>query len=245
MFVDPWGLSPVAIQEIIENLGGSFFWYVCRFSGENLATVRLDGQMTTLFEGDSIESHIYNGRWYANQALLFSALAVIVDLGRGWTARIERGVAPNNQRHAHIYNGRQHWAQNEDGSPHDKGNNSGGNPPDRVLQDLKNKKGWDWKQKQDDWASKIRGIPEFEAGAGMRLFFPSGLSAFYPSLSWDLFARWPSRNNMIRLYLEAGRRTSGTPVNNPFFVPVPNPVPIPQIPPVIIPKPLPIPIRIF
>ncbi|HBR02434.1 MAG TPA: hypothetical protein DD738_07475 [Ruminiclostridium sp.] len=71
----------------------------------------------------------------------------IINLGQGWKVRIDNGF---DGRHAHVYNDRESkgkWAQNENGSPHDQGSSSPGEPPGSVKKELKKKTGWDWDKK--------------------------------------------------------------------------------------------------
>ena len=74
----------------------------------------------------------------------------IIDLGKGWSARID---AENGkvQRHVHVYKNGNKFAQNADGSPHD---NSRGSPPSGVLEELNRKTKWDWKKKEKEYEEK-------------------------------------------------------------------------------------------
>jgi len=74
-----------------------------------------------------------------------------VDLGGGWHARIDstHGKLVDGEfiKHVHLYNDKEKlgtYAQNMDGSIHDKNNNSKGDPPKKVKKMLKEKTGWDW-----------------------------------------------------------------------------------------------------
>ncbi|MGY0374218.1 RHS repeat-associated core domain-containing protein [Clostridium sp. JNZ J1-5] len=79
----------------------------------------------------------------------------VIDLGGGWKARIDPGILDMKlQRHAHVYKGKGEWAQNEDGSPHDQGKNSPGDPPNSVKKALKKKTGWDWDKKAKEYKGK-------------------------------------------------------------------------------------------
>ena len=168
----------------------------------------------------------------------------VIDLGRGWSARIEQhGTGDGYRKHVHVYNNRNHWSQNDDGSPHDQGRNSPGNPPNRVLRDLKNKTGWDWKGKQESWLNQIIMEPYGETNTGWLITFPCGRTAFRGQNMFGLNVRPPNTNALIRLYLEAVRADSSTGVPgslDPIIPIIPNPVPMP-IP---VPKPIPIPIPI-
>ena len=71
-----------------------------------------------------------------------------------WTYRIEYNQTnAHGDKHVHLdseQNGK-HYSQNEDGSPHDKGNNSSGDPPSKVKKKLKEKTGWDWDAKAESY----------------------------------------------------------------------------------------------
>jgi len=56
----------------------------------------------------------------------------------------------------HIYNNKKNYSQNEDGSPHDKKNNSKGNPPNSVLKKIKEKECWDYKSKEENFFSNAK-----------------------------------------------------------------------------------------
>ena len=162
------------------------------------------------------------------------------DLGRGWTARIERGQAGNDyQKHVHVYRHNQHWSQNDDGSPHDRGNNSPGNPPNRVINDLKNTTGWDWTGNQNNWIDQIVISPPQGEFFMRTIEFPDGTTAtFFPN---STFSAWPNRppsiNELIRLFLHS-LNSSGI---NPGLIPPLNPFK-PGLP---VPKPVPMPIQVF
>ncbi|MDE5984785.1 MAG: RHS repeat-associated core domain-containing protein, partial [Eubacterium sp.] len=74
-----------------------------------------------------------------------------------WTYRREYNQE-NSRGNEHIHvdskqNGK-HYAQNDDGSPHDEGNNSSGSPPGKVKKKLKEKTGWDWDAKAKQYENE-------------------------------------------------------------------------------------------
>jgi hypothetical protein len=93
---------------------------------------------------------------HTDDGWLFKAMAgKTFELGKGWSGRIERHGSENGyQRHAHVYDSKHSYSQIDEGSPHDDGKNSPGGPPKKVLESLKDKKGWDWKGKENDWINK-------------------------------------------------------------------------------------------
>lgn len=67
-----------------------------------------------------------------------------VDLGKGWHYRIDKAIN-KTRRHIHIWKeGGKSYAQNDDGSPHDKGKNDQGKLPKWVQNAVKEKAGWDY-----------------------------------------------------------------------------------------------------
>lgn len=85
-----------------------------------------------------------------------------VDLGNGWHARFDtthgKPVDGSYMEHVHLYNDKEKlgtYAQNMDGSIHDKNNNSKGDPPKRVREKLKQKTGWDWDSKKNSYYNQI------------------------------------------------------------------------------------------
>lgn len=177
---------------------------------------------------------------YTDDAWLFVALAATIDLGKGWTGRIERNNSGDGyQKHVHIYKGKKSWSQNEDGSPHDDGNNSPGSPPNSALKSLNKQKGWDWKQKVNEWLKKIE-IGYDPAGYTM-ISYPNGRTVtVYKQPSFFSMTYSPSTQN-LRDY-SCGptyiNLSGGSTMANPSipFVPMPNPAPIP------VPMPAPIPV---
>ena len=80
----------------------------------------------------------------AKESIIFSAAAITYDMGQGWKVRIDNKTNDTNHRHIHIDGGKNKYSQNDDGSPHDKSNNSKSNPPKWLRDEIKNKLGWDW-----------------------------------------------------------------------------------------------------
>ena len=85
-----------------------------------------------------------------------------VDLGNGWHARFDtthgKPVDGGYMEHVHLYNDKEKlgtYAQNMDGSIHDKNNNSKGDPPKKVREKLKQKTGWDWDSKKNSYYDKM------------------------------------------------------------------------------------------
>jgi len=178
-------------------------------------------------------------------SVTFALGSVKVDLGKGWTARIEQhGSGDGMQRHVHVYSDNKRWAQNEDGSPHDGGSNSSGSPPKKVLEELKKQKGWDWNQKEQDWLGDITinylDIP------GMQIIYPSGREVTVIPINYG-FTTFPnniSKSQLIDYYtgptvIDFNNGKSNSTPYPPIMPPIPNPAPIP------IPMPKPIPIPIF
>jgi RHS repeat-associated protein len=186
-----------------------------------------------------------------------------IDLGRGWTARIERGVSPNTQRHVHVFhNSNGSWSQNEDGSPHDRGGNSPGNPPRRVLDRLQDRTGWDWRGNQGNWVGEITRIEHTDVFVWdsprinySEIIFPDGTIAYLPyeySIGGRASPAPAGINVLLILYAEAelalATAQPGTPSYTPPIMmpvlPYPSGIPTPSLPGIPMPRIL-IPIRIF
>ena len=152
-----------------------------------------------------------------------------VDLGRGWIVRIEQhGVGPGMQQHAHVINSRsrQEWIQNIDGSPHDKNRNPPGNPPNRVLRELYRKTGWDWRQNQDDWISKIS-MSTWDCGTTQVLFPDGRVASYMPIIGGPGI---PSRNALLSLYQNSESNSMIGPQPLVPVVPMPSPQITPHVP---------------
>ena len=237
-FIDPSGLKTIALRSTIEGLGGTVIWN----NNSQIATVYLDGQSVQVYAGDKNGSYINNSSMYTDDTWLFMALGSVFDLGKGWTGRIERGTSGKDyQRHVHIYNENKSWSQNEDGSPHDDGNNSPGSPPNSALKNLNKQKGWDWKQKEKDWLNKIE-IGYDPTGYTM-ISYPNGrtVTVYKPGSYWSMHYS-PSKQSLRDYsygptYIDLSGGGTGTDTNPSIpFLPMPNPVPAP------VPAPMPIPV---
>ncbi len=236
-FIDPWGLADIALRSTIEGLGGTVEWN----NNNKTATIYLDGQSVAVYAGDKNGSYIdENGRMHTDDAWLFTALAYTFDLGKGWTGRIEQhGTGNGYQKHVVLTDryGTE-YAQNIDGSPHDKG----GSPPNSIKKKLKSQEGWDWNQKDKDWLNKIE-ISADPAGYYF-IAYPNGrtVTVYKPSNYYSM-PYYPS-NQSLRDYYYGSTYidlSGGSTTTNPSipFLPMPNPVPIPM------PAPAPIPLPVF
>lgn len=119
---------------MIQSLDGNVYWE------NNQAIVHLDGEIAYFSNRDSLGSFIdRNGIMWVDDVALFATLRQYVDLGGGWESYIERDASNGKykQKHAVIQKKGQVYAQNEDGSPHDK---SKGSPPKSAKKKLNEKK---------------------------------------------------------------------------------------------------------
>ena len=99
-----------------------------------------------------------------------------IDLGNGWYYRIDPAdTSTKTQRHIHVYNSNKEYSQNEDGSPHDKKNNSKGNPPKKVLKKLKEQENWDYKEKKENF---FNNVTLKYTDAGVEITYPDGYQVF-------------------------------------------------------------------
>jgi len=224
VFVDPWGLAEIAVRSTIEGLGGRVIWD----NKTKKATVYLDGQKVEVYAGDKNGSYIgKDGRMRTDDGWLFKAMSgMVFELGKGWNGRIERHGSGNGyQKHVHIYNGKQQWSQNDDGSPHDDGKNSPGGPPKKILKSLKDKKGWDWNEKENNWINKCDIY--LDAGGLYVITYPNGQTGYVPDTWWYVRRLRPYNSEIVDAYLRINR--SNTTVAPPLYLPFPNSVPMPNI----------------
>ena len=232
-FIDPNGLKYVPLRATIEGLGGSVSWD----SKTGVVTISLDGGTAYAFNGDGNGNFIQGDLMYSDDVWLFAALSVTFDLGNGWTGRIERDASGGRyDKHVHVYKGNKAYAQNEDGSPHD---GSTGSPPKKQKENLKNKKGWDWDAKENDWVNKIE-IRSGIDGDGWIISYPNGRTVTILNpwiMGVPMQAPYPDRETLRQYYTgptlinPRGSGTDGTvpvlPMPNPVPVPVPAPMPVP------------------
>ncbi len=121
------------------------------------AKYRTDNEIT-LDNGITIARDEYAATYsteLTNFSLTFAYGGVTYDLGQGWSAVYGNEVsdmgAQINQKHIHIlYKKRSVYAQNIDGSPHDKS----GDPPNSVKKSLKKVVGWDWDKKRAEYENR-------------------------------------------------------------------------------------------
>lgn len=175
---------------------------------------------------------------HTDDTWLFAALGSTFDLGGGWTGRIERGTSGKNyQRHVHVYKGEKAWSQNEDGSPHDDGNNSSGAPPKSVLKSLNKKKGWDWTRKENDWLNKIE--TQYGDSGYTAIIYPNGRRVtVFKQPGWYTRPYFPTKQEFRDYYygptyINFGSECITTasfpflPLPGPISFPVPFPAPLP------------------
>ena len=151
----------------------------------------------------------------------------IVELRGGWMARYEVGDpnVPGYHDHMHVYKNdySQVYGQRDDGAPKDKPK-GGTRPPKKVLEDLKNKTGWDWNAKEKDWLSKIKVELRFQTC--FEITYPDGSVAYIPRYS--MFSS-PSSSDFISYYFGSTVPVPSGGMNTFPMIPIPGgSVPIPN-----------------
>lgn len=148
-------------------------------------------------------------------------------LGKGWSYRYEVGDpnVPGNNDHMHLFktNKSQEYSQNDNGSPKD-GPKGGSGPTNRAKTLLKEKTGWDWDAKEQDWLSKIE-IYGSEGGDYI-IVYPDGteMNTGYAGI----VPIAPIDEVIIKMYVEGGSRGYSNPGElDVYFIPTPMPVPVP------------------
>ena len=159
------------VEKDIDDSDTNAFRYCGEYYDKETATVYLRARYYTPTTGRFISRDSYAGKnedplslnrytYCHNNPLIFVDLDghKTYDLGKGWEARIESSHGNNNDKGQHVHlsykDGKKTYSQNDDGSPHDKNNNSSGSPPAKVLKKLKEKTGWDWNKNEENFLNK-------------------------------------------------------------------------------------------
>lgn len=111
-----------------------------------------------------------------------------IELGKGWYSRVDpQDTTTGTQRHIHIWNDKKgiSYAQNDDGSPHDKNNNSKGKLPKWLQEAVSEKTGWDYNKKRKSFFSKTVCSCEIE---GTSYTFADGTAVFRQNLPYKITA---------------------------------------------------------
>ena len=141
------------------------------------------------------------------------------NLGRGWECRIDQhGTGAGQQRHIHIWNDRKgiQYAQNDDGSPHDKNKNNQGRLPKWLQEVLKSKTGWDYNGNRSSFFEKTRTEcwPE-----GMHYIYADGTTAFQPHSPFMIIAA--GIDFFEKMFFESKASTNNSDnINGTFYLPI-------------------------
>jgi RHS repeat-associated protein len=229
--VDPSGLVYIPVRSIIEGLGGTVTWN----SLNNTATASLDGNTVSLWNGDANGNYIgkSDGKMYSDDAWLFGMLAATIDLGKGWSGRVDRNASGGDyRRHVHVEKGDESYSQNEDGSPHD---GSTGSPPNKVKEQLKKKMRWDWDGNEKKWNDDIEVL--LNEGDTYSIYYPNGRVVTVKPY-WQLYYYRPSIRELREYsfgstFIDLSANPMGLfflPSLSPIAIPAPTFVPIPLMP---------------
>lgn len=122
---------------------------------------------------------------------------------KGWSFRIDRAHdEKTGQRHIHINGPKgQSWSQNEDGSPHDKGSNSPGSPPNSMKKTLAKSGIWDWDAKAKSFEKNTKKYYMVPIDTGV-IYFESQFDRDY----YMLFGEIPSSHGEV-IINSAGNNT--------------------------------------
>jgi RHS repeat-associated protein len=169
------------------------------------------------------------------------------DIGKGWTMRVEQhGSGPGMQKHVVLIDkSGKEYAQNDDGSPHDKPSS----PPNSIKKAIKKGVGkapkWDWDKLENDWLGGI----EVTMDAGLSYYkieYPDGkvveVVQNIPAWPYFYYSAYPANEQLKEYYFADGkvdRRTTSVardgssdsvvafPIIEPVPIPIPAPVPFP------------------
>ena len=151
---------------------------------------------------------------------------IYIELGNGWYCRIDsQDTTTQTQRHIHIWNSRKgiSYAQNEDGSPHDKNNNGKGKLPRWLQKTIQNKTGWDYNGKRSSFFGKT----EYKCWAeGIKYTFADGTTVFE---KYSLFRRISfSVDSYEGLYYKNRSASSGaSAITRTYYLPIFGPITLP------------------
>ena len=149
-----------------------------------------------------------------------------IELGQGWFCRIDpQDTTTDTQRHIHIWNDRKDvtYAQNDDGSPHDKNNNDQGKLPKWLNKTIQNKTGWNYNGKRNAFYEKTQCAIDVE---GITYSFADGTST-YRKNSPFVITKF-STSSYERIYFEIGNvSNSNGHITSMIYLPVLGPISLP------------------
>ena len=200
---------------------------ICRF-------ISADGQLNIdTFLGYNQFAYCYN-----NPILYYDNLGrdgQVVELGGGWFYRIDKVETQDGvKRHIHIYNkSGDSYSQNEDGSPHDKGNNSQGKLPKKLQKKVLEKAKWDYNGMRDEF---FKGVEQaVDENMKVTIKYPDGTIRYaYPELFMPPLYR-PADTSLSALekYYFSNDTISSAGISGIAGIPV-----VPIIPPIYAPAPV-------
>ena len=139
-------------------------------------------------------------------------------LGRGWYYRIDpANTSTKTKTHIHVWNNNSSYAQNDDGSPHDKGSTKKGKLPNWVQEELIRVAGWDYNGNRKAFYDKTTycctdSYEEF--------IFADGTTVSKP---YDLFSNLgASTSRLESVYANANSNAKSLSGGKVFVVPFPN-----------------------
>jgi len=142
-----------------------------------------------------------------------------IELAKGWYCRIDPSdTTTGTQRHLHIWNDRKgiSYAQNENGSPHDKNNNSKGKLPNWLQMIVQLKTGWDYNGNRKSFFGKTKYEHWVE---GIHYTFADGTTSFQPTNSFMVISY--SVDSYEGIYFKSKKVSNGTINNEPIvYVPI-------------------------
>lgn len=147
----PANLNPIRYRGYYQDTETGFYYLQSRYYDPELKRfINADSYSST---GQGFLGHnmfAYCGNDTTNSSDSNGALSKIIELGEGWYCRVDTPKPNEGQKHIHVWNthGKGRYSQNEDGSPHDKGNNKSGKLPKKVQKAVKEKAKWDYNGKR-------------------------------------------------------------------------------------------------
>jgi hypothetical protein len=240
--IDPFGLAEVGLRNYAESHGATVQWD----DNNKRAVIAYNGTIKYVY---SNAKNNRNGRIYVDDSLLNDwfgwgqtltiGLGTVkltnvpndrnIPLKNGWSYRYEVADPhrPGDANHIHLlYEKSQDYSQEDDGRPH-HGPKGGSGPPKSIQKLLKDKTGWDWGTKDQDWLSKIS-VMGPDDGNDYYITYPDGRSVvWHESRYYGSVPRFGlSATTLYGAYFSGSYGGSKGTLTSPVYIPVPNSAPI-------------------
>ena len=148
-----------------------------------------------------------------------------IELGNGWYYRIEPAkTTTRTKRHIHVWNKKNEYIQNDDGSPHDKRRGEKGKIPKWLNNKLIEKAGWDYNGNRKFF---FEGTSCIYYEEGIQYSFPDGTII---SRSYNPYLQtWYSIDSYEGVYFRGDITSpSNSHTTHTFYLPIIGPIALPS-----------------